>query len=451
MAHRGFTTPAAGHDQQGTEAAWSKFNGWTGSAPLISTTGAYGNKFSMFCQNSCGLRSDGFVDAMPDNAWGWVTADLYLDTMEVESTWLILSSGHFVSTSNGLLGIQIERDTSGAGSGLKFHLCKFNFDAFGAPENYTQLSDNGDFGYAAAGRIRIQVRQYYNSGDDNMDVEVWINQPGAPNSDNWTTNDITKVGGRTWAQAADSQWATSQFEETAGKGGANFDAYWGNFIWNDELAGVGPSAQPDDDYVVVAYQFRADTDDAARDDFTPDNGAKKKYRHGDDDHAVVEDTFIYVQQSTTDEQELKCDELVEKGGGTKQVDAIYVTAQALDSDAALRAAWLEAAIHCTGGAAWSPTIFDSLFAIFRRKTLSAGKDLRIYQAFVVVLGKDIENSPDNPDSNDADATPAGQVSSFVNHWGATIGLDASFFVADFDAPPAAPAVGARRRWHGGPY
>jgi hypothetical protein len=218
-----------------------------------------------------------------------------------------------------------------------------------------------------------------------------------------------------WEQ--DQYWNITQSERTGGKGGTDFTTHTCNYIWNDERAGNGPSAQPSLTYAVPFHQINADTDDAARDDWigggtAPTAPLTAKYNYADDNNGADDpgDDYVMVDQSLTDEQEFAVANINDLGSAS--VDAIAVVAEIREETAnGGRNDQLEATLHCTVASAWTPTIFNSMMVIFRRLKLDGdAEELRLYNAYVLAAGDDIDMPAANgAGADNADETPTGTV------------------------------------------
>lgn len=433
MAYRGFDA-CCGEYASDPGVAISSFNRWTGSLPTKSTSGVFGNKYTMMVEDTSGLRSDFLLEnagAMGDDVYSWFTFDFYPSAIGMSTQWLFVAAGHNLADQYAYCGLTIDAPA------LILRLVTFNYDSLGVAENYVDIALSGTHSFNT--RYRVNIRQRYNSGADTMDIKVWVD--GTPEIDE---TGIAKPAGKDWAHAAAAYWTISQFERVSGKGGENLDMHYGNLIWNDEEAGIGPTGQPSSDYVVVMHQFEADTSVASRDDWSVGDTEALKYRYVDDHNregTPPTDGWIYVGQSLADEQEMALADHQERFGGTASIDTMQVVLERVHDDGGVIGANVVVALHCDIGSSWTPAIFDTLFGIIRRDNLVEGKDLRCYNAYILVLGENLETPPANPDSGAGDQTPGGGVTDFSAKIAASVGIDPSHWMAYFDAPPTEVEVG----------
>lgn len=412
----------------------------SGSVMVSSTTYAYRNKYTSYLQNSGAFRAD-YVPVANEDTYNWYWYDVWVDNIDTASEWLVCATGY--SPGSDQLGVTVVE----GGGGFALKLYSFNYSGGLVPENYV-IQGTGSSTLTKSTRIRIAIRTRFNNASPNtMDCEVWAKEAGGSWVKEISASGINFAGGSWWADAKDQQWTISQFERTAGKGGADFDVYRANRGWCEEDgSGIyqkrsGPELPPlacDDDYAVVAHPMYGDTDDAARDDYTIADGKTKKYQDVDDAYvASGAGTYIY-NSSTSDEQEMKCKDHVVVGGGSATVEAVYIYAEIRNSSDGGAPYEMRVALHGTAGGAWTPAIYDSMFAIFK---LDASGERRIYGAYAIVFGKDLDTPTDNTGTR-ADQTPSGEVTSFGIHAAGSGGSDLSFLMAEFLAPPevAAPAA-----------
>ena len=437
MALRGFTTPCGPKNLSPTQVL-TGFHHWTGTVPASSTALSYRNKFTSYLSGAHGERTYPFLtNALPD-VQQWSSFDHWLGEINANSEWLFWASAEALGAQYDILGVTFFNNSGAGGQQLK--LVSFNYDGSLTPVNYVDWGSPSSTIFGINARVRIAVRSIYNSGADTFDIEVWAKKAGGSWVKEIAVAGITKASGKDWSLSALQNWTISQFERTAGKGGATFKSYESSWVWfAEEGSGIyakraGPELPPlacDDTYAVVAHPMYGDTSDAARDDWTIADAKAEKYQDVDDSFVSSPGSYIH-RNVDGDEQEMKIKEHVLVGGGTAEIVGVTFEGEPTDSSNWAGGTLVEElAIHGTQGAAWTPAIFDSMFAIV--KLVGSGTNqFRLHSLYCVVFGKDI-TTPANNSGTRATQTPGGGLSAFQPYrWGY------------YDPPP--PAAGARRRF-----